>query len=171
MKSETGTGCMGAQGCTRSWYQVQLQNYALKPCGFKLLHPCMRRRTSVLEAQGNRNGHPKTQDIGIHLGAKVGSKCASSGLVSLNACVRAAVCMCTVSGYSAHTSGAQVEERGGRRTLRNGGRQKSQGVSGRLGAKFGSKTMRSSPVASSSCVRAHADVCSSSKHRETGMGI
>ena len=74
----------------------------------------MRRRTSVLEAQGNGNGHPKTQDVGIHLGAKVGSKRVSSGLVSPNACVRAAVRACTVSEYSAHASGAQVEERGGR---------------------------------------------------------
>ena len=91
--------------------------------------------------------------------------------MSPNACVRTAVCTCMVSGYSAHTSGAQVEERGGRRTPRNGGRQKSQGVSGRLGAKFGSKTTRSSPVASSSYIRARADVRPSSKHRETGTGI
>ena len=40
-----------------------------------------------------------------------------------------------------------------------------------LGTKFGSKTMHSNPVALSFYICAHIDVCPSSKHRETGMGI
>ena len=58
---------------------------------------------------------------------------------------------------------------GRRRTLRNGGYEKTQGVSGRLGAKFGSKTTHSSPVAPSSYVRARADEWASedTRHRYT----
>jgi hypothetical protein len=91
-----------------SWCQVRLQIYAIKPCAFKFVRPCMRRHTPGLKAQGDTSLHPKTQGASIRLGAKLGSKLTASSLVSLSTCVRAAVCACTVSKYGAHTSRAQV---------------------------------------------------------------
>ena len=50
-------------------------------------------------------------------------------------------------------------------------RQKTQGVSGRLGARFGSKLMPSSPVPSSLYVRARADARPASKCEGARTGV
>ena len=90
---------------------------------------------------------------------------------ALCACVRAAVCASAVSEYGARTSRAYVREGGGRRMPRGATRQKTQGVSGRLGARFGSKLTPSSPVPSSSYVRARADARLASKREGARTGV